>query len=201
MEQIVPILTKYGYFILFPMAVLEGPLVSLAAGFLVYLGYFQFFSAYGILLLGDIIPDVICYYIGRFGNKKKLIEKHSSGSGFILRNLPLVRNLWQNHGKKTMFLSKLAYSLRIPFLISAGLVEMPFRKFISYAVPVSLFQYGVIMTVGYLLGHSYQLAGRYIQYTYNIMAAILMLFIVSYIFISKYARRQIEIIEREEQLI
>jgi len=183
------------------MAVLEGPLVSLAAGFLVYLGYFQFFSAYGILLLGDIIPDVICYYIGRFGNKKKLIEKHSSGSGFILRNLPLVRNLWQNHGKKTMFLSKLAYSLSIPFLISAGLVEMPFRKFISYAVPVSLFQYGVIMTVGYLLGHSYQLAGRYIQYTYIIMAAILMLFIVSYIFISKYARRQIEIIEREEQLI
>ena len=101
------------------MAVLEGPLVSLAAGFLVYLGYFQFFSAYGILLLGDIIPDVICYYIGRFGNKKKLIEKHSSGSGFILRNLPLVRNLWQNHGKKTMFLSKLAYSLSIPFLINA----------------------------------------------------------------------------------
>ena len=194
MEQLVLLLTKYGYFILFPLAAIEGPIVSLVVGFLIYLGYFQFLPAYALLLLGDLIPDTVYYYIGRFGNKRKIMEKYGS-------RLNLIEKLWREHGKKTMFLSKLAYGLSIPFLISAGLVKMPFRKFISYAFPVTLFQYGVIMAIGYFLGHSYQLAERYIQYAYVIVAAILIVFIIGYILIVKYARRQIEKMEQEEQLM
>ena len=147
-----------------------------------------------MLILGDLIPDTIYYYIGRFGNKRKIMEKYGS-------RLNLIEKLWREHGKKTMFLSKLAYSLSIPFLISAGLVKMPFRKFISYAFPVTLFQYGVIMAIGYFLGHSYQLAERYIQYAYIIVAAILIVFIIGYILVVKYARRQIKEMEQEEQLM
>ena len=194
MEQLVLLLTKYGYFILFPLAAIEGPIVSLVVGFLIYLGYFQFLPAYALLLLGDLIPDTVYYYIGRFGNKRKIMEKYGS-------RLNLIEKLWREHGKKTMFLSKLAYSLSIPFLISAGLVKMPFRKFISYAFPVTLFQYGVIMAIGYFLGHSYQLAERYIQYAYIIVAAILIVFIIGYILVVKYARRQIKEMEQEEQLM
>lgn len=188
------LLTKYGYFILFPLAAIEGPIISLVVGFLIYLGYFNFLPAYAILLLGDLIPDTIYYYIGRFGNKRKIMEKYGS-------RLNLIEKLWQGHGRKTMFLSKLAYGLSIPFLISAGLVKMPFRKFISYAFPVTLFQYGVIMAIGYFLGHSYQLAERYIQYAYVIVAAILIVFIIGYIIIVKYARRQIKEMEQQEPIM
>ena len=188
------LLTKYGYFILFPLAAIEGPMVSLVVGFLIYLGYLKFLPAYAILLLGDLIPDTVYYYIGRFGNKRKIMEKYGS-------RLNLVEKLWREHGRKTMFFSKLAYGLSRLFLISAGLVNMPFRKFISYAFPVTLFQYGVIMTIGYFLGHSYQLAERYIQYAYVIVAAILILFIVCYILITKYARKRIKEMEQKEQLI
>ncbi|MDP2945841.1 MAG: hypothetical protein Q8N61_00080 [bacterium] len=192
MEQLVLLLTKYGYFILFPLAAIEGPIVSLVVGFLIYLGYLKFLPAYAILLLGDLIPDTVYYYIGRFGSERKMIEKYGS-------RLNLIEKLWREHGKKTMFLSKLAYGLSIPFLLSAGLVKMPFKKFISYAFPVTLFQYGVIMAIGYFLGHSYQLAERYIQYAYVIVAVVLILFIVSYVFIVKYARKQIEKMEQQER--
>ncbi len=74
MEYLVLLLTKYGYFILFPLAAIEGPVVSLVVGFLIYLGYFQFLPAYGILILGDRIPDAIYYYIGRCGNGKALVK-------------------------------------------------------------------------------------------------------------------------------
>ena len=194
MEQLVLLLTKYGYFILFPLAAIEGPIVSLVVGFLIYLGYLKFLPAYAILLLGDLIPDTIYYYIGRFGSERKMMEKYGS-------RLNLIEKLWLEHGKKTMFLSKLAYGLSIPFLLSAGLVKMPFKKFISYAFPVTLFQYGVIMAIGYFLGHSYQLAERYVQYAYVIVAVVLILFIVGYVFIVKYARKQIEKMEQEEQLM
>jgi len=186
---LVLLLTKYGYYILFPLAAIEGPIVSLAVGFLIYLGYFQFLPAYTLLLLGDLIPDTIYYYVGRFGNKRKIIEKYGS-------HLNLIEKLWQEHGKKTMFLSKLAYGLSIPFLISAGLVKMPFRRFIFYAFPVTLFQYGVIMMLGYFLGHSYQIAERYIQYAYVIVAVVFIIFIIIYVFIVKYARKQIKKMEQ-----
>lgn len=193
MENLVLLLTKYGYFILFPLAAFEGPMVSLVVGFLIYLGYLQFFPSYAILLLGDLIPDTIYYYIGRFGSKRKFMEKYGS-------RLNLMEKLWHEHGKKTMFLSKLAYGLSVPFLITAGLVKMPFKKFISYAFPVTLFQYGVIMTIGYYLGHSYKLAERYIEYAYIVVAAGLIIFVAGYIFVIKYARYQIKKMEQQEQL-
>ncbi len=194
MDYLILLLTKYGYFILFPLAVIEGPIVSLVVGFLIYLGYLKFLPAYAILLLGDLIPDTVYYYIGRFGSKRKIMEKYGS-------RLNLIEKLWREHGRKTMFLSKLAYSLSIPFLISAGLVKMPYKKFISYAISVTLFQYGIIMAIGYFFGHSYQIAERYIQYAYVIAAAILILFIVSYILITKYARKRIKEMEQKEQLM
>ena len=194
MESLVLLLTKYGYFILFPLAAFEGPIVSLVVGFLIYLGYFKFLPAYAILLLGDLIPDTIYYYIGRFGSKRKIMEKYGS-------RLNIIEKLWLEHGKKTMFLSKLAYTLSVPFLISAGLVKMPYRKFISYAFPVTLFQYGVLMALGYFLGHLYKLAEHYIKYAYVIAAAILIIFIISYVLITKYARKRIKEMEQKEQLI
>ncbi|MCX6813212.1 MAG: hypothetical protein NTV77_01855 [Candidatus Azambacteria bacterium] len=192
MEYIVLLLTKYGYFILFPLAAIEGPIVSLVVGFLIYLGYLKFLPAYVILLLGDLIPDTIYYYIGRFGSERKFMEKYGP-------RLNLIKKLWQEHGRKTMFLSKLAYTLSVPFLISAGLVKMPYRKFISYAFPVTLFQYGVIMAIGYFLGHSYKLAEQYIEYAYMIVAAVLIIFIISYVFVVKYTRRQIKEMEQQER--
>ncbi len=191
MEYLLLLLTKYGYFILFPLAAIEGPIVSLVVGFLIYLGYFKFLPAYVILLLGDLIPDTIYYYIGRFGNKRKIMEKYGS-------RLNLLERLWREHGKKTMFFSKLAYSLSVPFLISAGLVNMPLKRFISYALPVTVFQYAAIMAIGYYLGSSYQLAAKYIDSAGIIIAIIFVIFIAMYVFFVKYARRQIEKMEKEE---
>ena len=191
MDSLVLLLTKYGYFILFPLAAFEGPMVSLAVGFFVSLGYLKFLPAYVILLLGDLIPDTIYYYIGRFGSKRKIMEKYGS-------RLNLMEKLWLEHGKKTMFLSKLAYGLSTPFLISAGLVKMPLKRFVSYAFPVTVFQYAAIMAIGYYLGSSYQLAAKFIDYTGIIIAIVFVIFIAVYVFFVKYARRQIEKMEKEE---
>jgi len=190
-DSLVLLLTKYGYFILFPLAAFEGPMVSLAVGFFVSLGYLKFLPAYVILLLGDLIPDTIYYYIGRFGSKRKIMEKYGS-------RLNLMEKLWLEHGKKTMFLSKLAYGLSTPFLISAGLVKMPLKRFVSYAFPVTVFQYAAIMAIGYYLGSSYQLAAKFIDYTGIIIAIVFVIFIAVYVFFVKYARRQIEKMEKEE---
>jgi len=198
LNAIIPLLTQYGYWILFPLAAIEGPLVCLVVGFLIYLGVFQFIPAYLILILGDLIPDVTYYYIGRFGNKKKLIEKYGSRLSIISNNFGLVEKLWRDHGKKTMFLSKLAYGLSTPFLISAGLVNMPLKRFVAYALPVTLLQYAIILSLGYFLGRCYEVATGYIQGAGFVIAGLLILFIVGYVFFLKYARKQIIKMEKDE---
>jgi len=191
MDYIIFLITNYGYLILFPIAAIEGPIVSLAVGFLVSLGYFHFLPAYIILIFGDLIPDTFYYYLGRFGNQKKILEKYNRRFGFILKNLHHLEKLWHNHGKKVMFLSKLSYGLSTPFLISAGLVDLPAKKFFLYALPVTIFQYAVIMSIGYFLGHSYLLALKYIEYTSIFVLFALVLFVSGYVLFSNYIRHQI----------
>jgi membrane protein DedA with SNARE-associated domain len=199
MEKIISLVISYKYFILFPIACVEGPIFSLLIGYLVCIGYLDFIPSYAILILGDLIPDITYYYIGRYGNKKRLIEKYGRRFNFLNRNFKFVEKFWNEHGGKTMFLSKLAYGLSTPFLISAGLVNMPLKKFISYAFPVTIFQYAVFLTAGYYLGQSYKLASLYIKDAGIIFAVILVLFIIGYAVMAKSARQAIIKIEKEEE--
>ncbi len=199
MNSLISIIIQYKYAVLFPIAAFEGPIVSLVIGYLIYLGYLSFLPSFAILILGDLIPDTIYYYIGRLGNKKDFIKKYSSNLRFIADNFTIIEKLWRDHPQKTMFLSKLAYGLSTPFLISAGLVNMTYKKFCSCAIPVTILQYAVIMMIGYYLGHSYELASKYIQYTGILIAIILVVFVTIYISLSKYARKKIIDMEKDEQ--
>jgi len=197
-QTILHLLITYRYLILFPLAALEGPVVALLAGFMVSLGHFQVLPAYAILILGDLIPDSFYYYLGRFGNKKNLIEKYSVSSKLLSQNLALMKRLFREHGRKTLFFGKLAYGLSIPFLITAGIIQMSYGTFVSYALPATLFQYGLLMIAGYYLGNSYALAQTYIHDAGIAIAVLVALFFAAYIMLAAFARRKLESIEQEE---
>ena len=199
MQTALSLLITYKYWLLFPLAAFEGPIVALVAGFMVYMGYLSFLPAYILLLLGDLIPDTFYYYLGRYGDQKQLFQKYGAKHDFVAKNFELIRKLWTDHGRKTMFLSKLAYGLSTIFLISAGLVKMPFKKFVSYAFPITVFQYGIIMIAGFYMGHSYALAEQYIKSGAYVVAGILVIFVTAYILVTKYARKEITKLEKEEE--
>ncbi|MCX6716336.1 MAG: VTT domain-containing protein [Candidatus Taylorbacteria bacterium] len=198
MDHIIALIEHYKYFILFPLAAYEGPVISLVVGFLVFLGYLNFIPAYIILLFGDIIPDTIYYYIGRYGNKDgRLLNKYGAKWPTLKKHFHLVESLWRDHPFKSMFLGKLAYSLSIPFLISAGMVKMPYKKFITCAIPVTIFQYAVIMGIGYYLGNSYAAAEKYITYAGIGVAVVAVIF--AFFYMKKYVQKQITELEIEEE--
>ncbi len=199
MDLVLQLLTQYQYVVLFPLACIEGPIVALVSGFLVHTGQLQFIPTFFILILGDLIPDTIYFYIGRSGHKYTFIEKYSSRFRLISSNTSLITHLWTNHARKMMFFGKLAYGLSVPFIISAGLVKMPYKKFIRYTVPASFFQYGLIMAIGYFTGYSYAMSQPYIENTYIIIAICLIIVISVYVGISKYAKNKIEEIEKTEE--
>jgi len=200
MSYALVLLLKFKYAVLFPLGVVEGPVISLVVGFLINKGIFSFWIAFPILLLGDIIPDTIFYLLGFYGQKTKFVQRLISRKDFLANHLLVIERLWLDHPRKIMFFGKLTYGMAILFLTSAGMVKLSFKKFISNAILVSVTQYGVIVLVGYLLGNSYEIASGYIKYFYYLFGIFAVVGIVGYYFVAKYAREKIILlIEEEEQ--
>ncbi len=157
LQNVLTLIEQYRYLIIFPLACIEGPLLAFVTGSLVALGYFDPFILLLVLVLGDIVPDGIYYLLGRYGKKKSLVERVGPKLGITPERFELVRELWFNHTFKTMAITKYAYGLSIPLLISSGLVNLPFRRFWMSSIPLSFLQYGLLMALGYFFGSSFLL--------------------------------------------
>src|SRR4029077_8252652 len=142
---------------------------AVLVGFLSTTGVFNIFVAYFIFAFCDIIGDIVFYSIGRAGKKKDMLKKVARIIG-LKRHHETVRILWFNHGRKAMFFGKLAFGLPGPILISAGLVKLPFRQYLSYAIPISFGQYAVFLALGYYFGNEYKTLSRDITYAGYIIA-------------------------------
>ena len=199
MATILALLLKYRYIVLFPLVAIEGPFVAILVGFLVFSGVLNLWISFGILMLGEVIPDTVYYSIGYFGGKTKFIEERFLRSKFFINHMDAVNRLWQEHTFKTLFFGKLAYGMALPFIVSAGIVKVPYRKFITYAFPISVFQYTVLTFAGYYLGSSYAVAATYANYAYLLLGALVVLFIGGYFVAIKYARKKVIDLERTEE--
>ncbi len=60
-------LIAHGGALILPLAVIEGPVVSIVTGFLAAQGCFSWYWALILLVCGDLIGDIIYYAIGRTG--------------------------------------------------------------------------------------------------------------------------------------
>ena len=63
LAAIILLLEQYRYFILFPLACFEGPMVAFVAGTLIPLGYFSPLPLFAVLVLADVIPDISYYFL------------------------------------------------------------------------------------------------------------------------------------------
>lgn len=197
--SITHLIIEYRYWILFPLACFEGPLIAFVVGTLVALGYFNVFFAYLLLVLGDVIPDTGYYLLGRYGEKGTLTRKYLSKMGVTEDHFDVVRNLWNAHTGKTMFFSKLAYGLSTPFLISAGLIGMKLKTFLRYALPVTFAQYAILLALGYFFGASYY---ETITQSFNGIGLIIVAVVVvavAYYFFTKFMRSKLLTIEKKEE--
>jgi membrane protein DedA with SNARE-associated domain len=196
--SLVALILHYRYLILFPLACFEGPLVSVAVGFLISQGYFNPFAAYALFILGDVIPDGIYYYIGRFGKRSALIERWGPAVGISPSRIEVIARLWADHPGKTMWVTKFAYGLSTPLLILAGVVGVPVDRFFRYSIPFSLLQYAVLMTLGYFFGASYALISNVFN---GLGMGITALVVVggAYFAFTKYVRSRFWAEEKEEE--
>jgi len=153
-DAITHLIIEYRYWMLIALAFLEGPVVAFVAGFLSSLGYFNPWVVMVILVGKDIAVDAVYYGLGRWGDRGGLVRHYSKKIGIDEEHWDKVEELWHTHPWRTMFISKLSYGLSLPFLVSAGLTRMPYKRFWFYAAQIAFLQYGLLVFVGYFFGNS-----------------------------------------------
>jgi membrane-associated protein len=156
------LLAHYKYLILFPMAIVEGPILAVIAGFFCTNGLLNPFFVYPIIVFGDIIGDSICYSMGRWGIPK-FIRKIAWWLGLNPGSIGRARTYFDSNPVRTVFLSKITLGIGVAGIYLAGNAKIPYGKFIRICFVTSLIQYVFYLGVGLIFGSAYLQINRFID--------------------------------------
>ncbi len=176
LDQVLHLLTEYKYLILFPFAIVEGPVIAVIAGLLCTGGFLDPFFAYPIIVLGDITGDSLCYSLGRYG-KPGLLNKIGKRFGLQPEKIDRARVFFDSNPIKTISLSKIILGIGFAGIFLAGNAKVPYWKFLRICLITSAIQYTVYLSIGILFGHAYVKISHYL----NNIAAICILTVIAII--------------------
>ncbi len=151
MGSLAILIAKYGYLILFPVAFFEGPIVTIAAGFFVSLGYINLLPAYFIIVVGDLAGDCVHYLIGYKGGEK-FIAKWGKYLKIEASDVTPLENQFKKRGGVLLLTGKILHGIGGAFLVAAGIVKMSFRKFFIYNLAGTLIKSMALLLVGFYFG-------------------------------------------------
>lgn len=135
------------------LALAEGPFLSIILGSLLSLGFFSFIPMYGVLMLGDLVGDAIWYAVGRrYGSSATA----RLGRFFKIEESKIeeAKRLFYVHKYKILFFSKVTNGLGfdIAILAAAGIVRVPFWKFIRVNLAGQAIWTLALIAIGYFFG-------------------------------------------------
>jgi membrane protein DedA with SNARE-associated domain len=147
--------------ILLPLSVLEGPIVTVIAAYLAQHGYMNVLAVYLVCVLGDLIGDSLLYAAGRFGTNW-LPVRLSRWLGITeARQLALTQH-FEFKGGRTLLFGKWTHSAGMPILFAAGMAKMNFALYLWFNLLGTLPKTLLFVLVGYFLGAAYASIDAYI---------------------------------------
>ncbi len=184
--EVIALLKTYGYLLIFPIAFLEGPIIAVICGWFSAVGILNFFIAYFLLILANLLGDVIYYLIGYWGGPP-LIRRWGHWIGLDLEQTIKLKNHFDNHGGKILLTAKITPHIAVAAVLAgAGLAKYSFSRFLRYGLTIEIFKTAILMLIGYFIGDAYQKVFVYLDY----FAAITSVAIAVIIGVSFYYWRQ-----------
>ncbi|MDN3656706.1 DedA family protein [Ferruginibacter paludis] len=173
MENIIHLLVQYKYFILLPLAIVEGPVLAVIAGLLCSQHILNPFYSYAMIVFGDITGDSIVYMLGRRGKSPRL-RKISRWLGLTDNKMDRARIFFESNPNKTISLSKIILGVGVAGIYMAGHAKIAYNKFIGICLITSALQYIVYIGTGFLFGEAYKQISHYLDYfaTLTILGAV-----------------------------
>lgn len=181
LEKIIQLLITYKYYLLFPISVIEGPIISIIGGFLISGGILDPIITYLVLISGDIVGDTMYYSIGRWGGNP-FIRRFGHYIKIDENKLIRAEKHFKNHGGKTLLFGK-TQAFGALILLAAGVIKMPYWKFIGYNTMGTILKTLILIIIGYYFGEAYSLINQYLGLTAGILSLLFIIAAIIYILI------------------
>lgn len=158
LETIQEIARQFGYLAVFLGILLEnlglplpGETVTLVGGFLAGSGELNYWLLLGDAILGAVLGSTCGYWIGRYGGWPLLL-----GLGRFFRiqedKLEELKDKFSENASKAVFFGRFVALLRIFAGPMAGIVQMPFGKFLWFNFAGATVWASVMVTLAFFVG-------------------------------------------------
>ncbi len=193
--QVIEWLMVYGYLILFPLIVVEGPIVSITAGFLSSINILNIFIVYPVVVMADLIGDIFYYSIGRWGGKRFL---HKYGKFFRLneRIIDKLEAHFKKHTKKTIIIGKISHAFGAPILVSAGIARVRIYEIFWSNFVVTIPKYLILLSIGYYFGQAYVSFDKYLDYLSLVIVVIGIIALLIYYIYRNHKEKYLSFVEK-----
>lgn len=150
-EAIRALLQEQGLAILFVLALIEGPIVTVIAGALAGRGVFDPLAVLAVALAGDVLGDVLLYAAGRFCPR---LARRLFG-----RRLPMeasgLRDLFARRGAWLLVIGKLTHVAGFAVILTAGFARMAPGAFLTVTVLAAVPKVMALAGAGWVFGLSF----------------------------------------------
>lgn len=183
--SILSFLNTYGYAVIFPISIIEGPIVAVLAGILVATGQMNAAIVFLILLAGDVVGDAGYYLLGRYGGHP-FVRRWGHRFGITDSKLESAEAHFAEHDWKILLLGKLQMSpipTGLATLIAAGMMRMPFWRYLFYNVVGTIPRLIVFEGVGIVFGVSFLSMNKGVFDTITIASLAITALVLVYFFV------------------
>lgn len=186
--EVFHILEQYKYFLIFPVAIIEGPIIIIITGFLTFLGYLKIYVALPVLIVADVLGDSMYYTIGKFWKKSDFVKRWARFLGYDESSEVFLEEHFKKHKGKTFLIAKISHGVGGVVQVSSGIAGVSYRDFLFYSVLGTVPKTTLLFFVGFYLGSSYLQIDSMLNYVAHIVLGMGLL-IFAYFMAIKYAKR------------
>lgn len=187
LETIVALASAHGLAIVAPLAVVEGPIVTVIAAWLASRDILDVWAVAAVVIAADMLGDLALYALGRWG-LHKLPKPWRDRLGLNRARLLGLAKHFRVQGNRTLVIGKLTHTAGAAVLVAAGLGKVRLWRFfwvnLFATIPKSLFFVGL----GYSIGSAYSRIDNWITRASLVLAGVLIVVGVLWL-VSRWARK------------
>ncbi len=189
LSQLAPLVSQYGYAVLFPIAVVEGPAVTIVAGALVASGQFDGLLIFALLVAADLVGDALYYSLGRWGHTP-FLERLEKRLALTQERFKPLEEGFRRHDWKFLLIGK-TQPFGSVFLYFAGATKMPVIRYLLFNLLATVPKVLLFEGIGYFLGASIAHSMKYFDYLSFVLFGVAAILVYAYYRIRKYFTNEI----------
>lgn len=172
-----PELGHWTYIVLALLVAVEGPIATLFGAAAASAGMMRPWLVFLAAAVGNLTADTLWYSLGYMGKTEWL---YHFGQRLGIRQ-DLIEHLKHNmvkHATKVLFLAKLTVSFVIPSLIAAGLLRIPWRRWLPALVLAETIWTGSLVLIGFYTTEAIKRVEQGVEYAVLIASILFVTFLI-----------------------